>query len=265
LIESNDISLQEKAIKQGAFDVVCKPLSSVLLQAKVQNALIQTKAKTLVGNRAIHLQDEIQNATKVLKNSEYELLEILGKSTNYKEHQESTHTKLIAHYARALARLAGLNEKIQDVAFRASGLYDLGKVAIADEILLKKAKLTDDEFEVVKAHARIGYDLLKYAQNGYLKAAAVISYSHHEKYDGSGYPIGLSGETIPILGRIVAIVDVFEALTSKRVYNELWSVEDACSFLIKEKGKHFDPLFVDLFIDNLDEMLDIKNKLNCTT
>ena len=159
-----------------------------------------------------------------------------------------------------MAKAAGLNEKVQDVVFHASQFHDLGKIGIGDEILLKPGKLDDAEFEIMKTHARIGYDILKYSQSGYLKAGAVISYSHHEKFDGSGYPIGLSGERIPILGRIVAVADVFDALTSVRPYKKAWSIEDACELLIEEKGKHFDPNLIDLFIENLDEMKSIKSR-----
>jgi response regulator RpfG family c-di-GMP phosphodiesterase len=114
----------------------------------------------------------------------------------------------------------------------------------------------------MKTHARIGFDILKYSQSEYLKAGAVISYSHHEKYDGSGYPIGLIGETIPIPGRIVAIADVFDALTHERPYKKAWSIEEACAFLVEEKGRHFDPKLVDLFMQNLDEIKSIKNKFS---
>lgn len=110
----------------------------------------------------------------------------------------------------------------------------------------------------MKTHTTLGYQMLNRSKSGYLKAAAVISYSHHEKFDGSGYPLGLLGERIPILGRIVSIADVFDALTHKKIYKEAWSVEDACAFLIKEKGKRFDPNFVELFIENLDAIKTIK-------
>ncbi|HIP19788.1 MAG TPA: response regulator [Sulfurimonas sp.] len=260
LIDANDMVVQEKVLRLGAFDIICKPLSPVVFQATLQNALKLTKAESLLNDKTVLLQEEIKNATKTFKDSEHELLAVLGKSTQYKEHQGDKHTLVIAHSTKALARLAGLNEKIQDVAFHASQIYDLGKVGVPDELLLKADKLTHDEFEVVKKHAKIGYDFLKYSQNSYLKAGAVISFSHHEKFDGSGYPIGLSGETIPILGRIVAIVDVFEALTSEKVYKKAWTIEDACDYLIGKKGKHFDPKLVDLFIDNLEEMLAIRNE-----
>ncbi len=242
VVDATDIAVQEKALIIGAFDIVVKPLSPILFQAKLQNALLLKKAQDVLKDKKVLLQEEIKNATKTFQDSEYELLSILAKCVTYKEHKDDKHSEKIAHYSKALARLSGLNEKIQDVAFHACPLYDIGKVGIADEA----------ERETMKTHARIGFDILKYTQNAYLKAGAVISYSHHEKYDGSGYPIGLIGETIPILGRIVAVVDVFEEL----------SEEEACSMLIEEKGKHFDPKLVDLFIENLDAMKAIKNQFN---
>ena len=262
LVDANDIAVAEKALKIGAFDIVSKPVSPILFQAKLQNTLSLKKAEDLLNDKKVLLQEEITNVTKVFKDSEHELLEVLGKCTQYKEHKDDGHSVKIGHYAKALARLSGLNERIQDVAFHACQVYDLGKIGIPDKILLKEGKLDEAECEIMKTHSRIGFDILKYTQNAYLKAGAVISYSHHEKFDGSGYPIGLKGETIPILGRIVAIVDVFEALTSQKTYKKAWSIEDACQFLTNEKGKHFDPKLVDLFIENLDEMKSIKNQAN---
>lgn len=252
------ISLQEKAIKIGAYGTLTKPVSPILLQAQLEHALRLTKAESLLKDETLMLQNEVKNATQELKESEHELLDILGKSCEYKEHGSSEHAVRVAHYTKIVAKAAGLNEKIQDIAFHASRIYDIGKVTISDALLLKKEKLEPDELELIKTHARKGYDLLKYAKGAYLKAGAVISYSHHEKYDGSGYPIGLKGETIPILGRIVAIADVFEALTSKKPYRDAWSIEDACKYLVEEKGKHFDPVFVDVFMDNIEEIKSLK-------
>jgi len=260
ITDQNDITLQEKVLKLGSYDVLTKPVSSVLLQAKLDQALRLKKAEAVLKDETILLQHEVSNAIKVLKNNEHELLDILAQSSAYREHGNDGHTFRVAHYCKVLAKAAGLNDKIQDIAFHASRIYDIGKIAIPDAILLKKEKLTDEEYELIKNHARLGFDLLKYTQGEYLKAAAVISYSHHEKYDGSGYPIGLKRETIPILGRIVAIVDVFDALTSVKRYRDAWSVEDACKLLVDEKNKHFDPKFVDLFLENIDEINSIKVK-----
>lgn len=258
----DEVRLQEKALRLGAHDVLSKPVNAVLFQARVFNALKLAKAQSLLKDQTLLLEDEVKNATTTFKESEQEALQFLGISAQYKDHKTGAHTQRIAHYSKVLAKAMDLSEKIQDIIFYASQFYDLGKVGIADEILLKPGKLDEDEFEIMKTHSRIGYDILKYSQSGYLKAGAVISYSHHEKYDGSGYPIGLSGETIPIPGRIVAIADVFDALTQERSYKKAWSIEDACTFLIEEKGKHFDPKLVDLFMANLDEIKSIKNKFS---
>lgn len=256
----DDEKLQVKALHVGAHDFLTKPVDASLFQARVLNTLKLKKAQALLANETFLLEEEIQDTTKTLKANEQEALQMLGMSAEYKDHKTGGHTLRMAHYCKVLAKAAGLSEKIQDVVFHASQFHDLGKVGISDEILLKPSKLDEDEFEIMKTHARIGYDILKYSQSQYLKAGAVISYSHHEKFDGSGYPIGLSGETIPMPGRIVAVADVFDALTSARPYKKAWSIEDACQFLIEEKGKHFDPNLVDLFIENLDEMKSIKSQ-----
>jgi putative two-component system response regulator len=256
----DNIDLQIEALRLGANDFLTKPVNSAAFQARVQNTLKLRKAQLLLKDKAFLLEDEVKKATKLLKDNEHETLQILGKSAEYKDAETSAHTLRVAHYCKVLAKAVGLNKKIQDVIFYASPFHDLGKVGIPDKILLKPGKLDADEFEIMKTHARIGYDILKYSHSGYLKAGAVISYSHHEKYDGSGYPLGLSGERIPILGRIVAVADVFDALTSVRPYKKAWSIEDACKLLIEEKGKHFDPNLIDLFMENLDEMKSIKDK-----
>ena len=256
----DDVALQEKALKLGAYDCLNKPISAVLFQARVFNALKLYKAQSLLDDESLLLETKLKQATQEVKKNEHESLHVLAKSVTFKEHKTDAHVFRMAHYCKLLAQAADLPEKMQDAVFHASRFYDLGKVAIADEILLKPEKLDDDEYEIIKTHARIGYEMLNRSQSGYLKAAAVISYSHHEKFDGSGYPLGLLGERIPILGRIVAIADVFDALTHARPYKEAWSIEDACQFLLDEKGKHFDPNFVDLFMENLDEIKSIKNK-----
>ncbi|MDO8261442.1 MAG: HD domain-containing phosphohydrolase, partial [Candidatus Magasanikbacteria bacterium] len=149
---------------------------------------------------------------------------------------------------------------MQDIIFYASPFHDLGKVGISDRILLKPAKLNDEEFEIMKSHSKIGYEILKNSKSEYLKAGRIIALNHHEKYDGSGYPNGLKGEGIPVLGRITAIADVFDALTSRRPYKTAWSLDDAKEFLIEEKSRHFDPTLVDLFVENFDKVQEIYTK-----
>ena len=153
-----------------------------------------------------------------------------------------------------LAREFGLDQQEQEMLFYASPLHDIGKVGINDAILLKDGKLEYDEFEKMKRHSEIGYNILIGSENPYLKAGAVIAITHHEKYDGSGYPKGLSGEDIHLYGRITAIADVFDALTSVRSYKKAWIFDDAMALIEQESGRHFDPNIAALFLKNADEV-----------
>jgi len=139
-------------------------------------------------------------------------------------------------------------------------MHDIGKIGISDDILNKPGKLDKNEWDVMRTHSTIGYEILKNSTRPILQAAATVAYTHHEKWDGSGYPIGLKGEEIHIFGRITAIADVFDALGSDRVYKEAWPLEKILDFFKEQKGKHFDPKLIDIFFDNLDEFLKIRDK-----
>ncbi len=254
--------LQAKALHLGAFDFLPKPLHASLFQARIFHALELKKSQALLADQNYLVEDAVNTALEVSKNNVTEYFELVSLALEGKDYKNSKHTLRIAHYSKLLAKAAGLSERIVDTVFHASQLHDLGKLDIPDAILLKEDQLDDNEFEIVKRHARFGYDRLKYAQSPYLKAAAVICYSHHEKYDGSGYPIGLVGETIPLPGRIVAIADTFDALTSQRPYRKAHSVDAAVELLKREKGKQFDPQLVDLFIDNIDKVEVLKKELS---
>lgn len=256
----DDMDLQIKALEYGANDFLGKPINAPAFKARIINMLKLRKSQLLIENKALLLEDEVKKATSRLKESEYETLETLGKSAEYKDPETNAHTKRVAYYSKLLAKSYGLDENLQDIIFYASPLHDLGKIGITDAILLKPGKLDDQEFEIMKKHTNIGYEILKNSKSKYLKAGAVIANTHHEKYDGTGYPNGLKGENIPILGRITAIADVFDALTSKRPYKKAWEIKDAFDFLIKEKGRHFDPKIVDMFIEKKDEVIAINNK-----
>lgn len=142
----------------------------------------------------------------------------------------------------------------------ASPMHDIGKVGIPDSILNKNGKLDPNEWEIMKTHAQIGYDILKTSKRDILQSAAIVSYSHHEKWDGSGYPLGLKGEEIHIFGRITAVADVFDALGSDRVYKKAWPLEKILELFKEEKGKHFDPNLIDVFLNNLNEFIEIKER-----
>ncbi|MBP7784008.1 MAG: response regulator [Aliarcobacter sp.] len=256
----DDMQLQIKALEYGANDFLSKPINAPAFKARIINMLKLRKSQLLLQDKALLLQEEVSVTTLRLKESESETLQMLGKSAEYKDPETNAHTHRVAHYCKLLAGAYGLDERLQDIIFYASPLHDLGKIGIPDNILLKPGKLDDAEFEIMKNHAKIGYEILKGSKSKYLKAGGVIAYNHHEKYDGTGYPNGLKGENIPILGRITAIADVFDALTSSRPYKKAWELNDAFDLLIKEKGFHFDPKLVELFIENKDEVIAINNK-----
>jgi len=204
-------------------------------------------------SEVLYLNDEIQDTQR-------ELLYRLGEAVESRNKESGNHIKRVAHYSKALAQLLKLPSSECDVIFAASSMHDVGKIAIPDKILLKPGKLTPEEWTVMKTHSEIGYKLFKDSKREILRAAADISYQHHEFFNGKGYPRGLKGEEISIFGRIVAIADVFDALYSSRPYKEPWKLEDILDLLEREAGKQFDPYLIRLFIDNIDVFLSIWQK-----
>ncbi len=198
------------------------------------------------------LNDEILDTQR-------ELLYRLGEAVESRNKDSGNHIKRVAHISRELAKLAQLSSEECDVIFTASSMHDVGKIAIPDHILLKPAKLSEEEWVVMKTHSEIGYKLFKDSKRPFLVAAANIAYEHHEFYNGRGYPRGLRGEEISIFGRIVAIADVFDALYSKRPYKEPWELDKILDLFKEESGKQFDPLLAELFIENVDKFLEIQN------
>ncbi|SEB55159.1 DUF3369 domain-containing protein [Paenibacillus sp. GP183] len=195
-----------------------------------------------------------------LENTQKEIIYTMGEITETRSKETGHHVKRVAEYSRLLALKYGLSEQEAEVIRLASPMHDVGKVGIPDAILNKPGPLTDEEFEVIKSHAGLGYEMLKHSNKQVLNAAATIAQQHHEKYDGSGYPHGLKGEIIHIYGRITAVADVFDALCSDRVYKKAWDLDRVLDFLLSQKARHFDPVLVDLFLTHLDEFLVIKEK-----
>ena len=192
--------------------------------------------------------------TDRLREAEMEALVCLGKAGEYRDADTGDHVLRVGYASYLLARSAGFTEHDAESLMYASPLHDLGKIGIPDSILLKPGKLTDSEQHVMKNHTRIGAEILKHSQSGVMKMAKIVALSHHEKWDGSGFPDGISGEAIPIEGRIVAICDVFDALVSHRPYKKIWSDAEAIDFLRQNAGKHFDPRLVELFIQNIPKI-----------
>ncbi len=175
--------------------------------------------------------------------------------------ETGNHLKRVSLYSRELAQLIGLSPYECDIVADASTMHDIGKIAIPDAILEKPAKLTDEEYEIIKNHTVYGYEMFARSKRRLLQSSAIIAHEHHEKYDGTGYPRGLIGEDIHIFGRIVALADVFDALASKRIYKESWSYEDIFGYIGEQRGKHFDPMLVDLFLEHKETFINIHEQL----
>ncbi len=195
-----------------------------------------------------------------LENTQKEIIYKMGEIGESRSQETGNHVKRVARYSRLLALLSGVGEKNANLLYTASPMHDIGKVAIPDSILKKPGKLTDEEWIIMRTHSEIGYEILKDSKRPILRAAALVAYRHHEKWDGSGYPNGIKGENIHIFGRITALADVFDALGSDRCYKKAWDLEKILKLFEEEKGKHFDPKLVDLFLNNLDKFLLIRDK-----
>ena len=196
------------------------------------------------------LNEEIESTLK-------ETLLVMGQVEEKRSHATKLHAYRVTKICKLIAEEYGLDKEDIKLIELASPLHDIGKIGIADAILNKNSKLTLEEYTIMKSHTVLGHEILKHSNRAVLQAAASIAYGHHEKYDGTGYPQGLKDEEIPIFARIVAIVDVLDALLSKRVYKEGWSAERVVSLLQEEKGKHFDPKLVDIVIENMDGYVEI--------
>lgn len=191
----------------------------------------------------IHLHEEIHNTQK-------EIIEKLGEVVETRSNETAFHVHRVAELSEILAKAYGLSDEDANMLKMASPMHDIGKIGISDNILLKPEKLTEKEYEVMKTHAVIGADILKSSKRVLLQTAAIVAEEHHERYDGTGYPKGLSGEDIHIYGRITAIADIYDALVHKRCYKDAWKIEDAKQYLKDESGKIFDPKLVNLFFEN---------------
>ena len=239
--ELNDIFYYDYGEFSYQFDVVgVKDIKSVLIYATDITEIMD-------------LNEEIEKTQK-------EIIYTMGEIGETRSKETGNHVKRVAEYSELLALLYGLSKKEASKLKMASPMHDIGKVGIPDNILNKPGRHTVEEFKVMQTHSLLGYDMLKGSNRPIIKAAAIVAFEHHEKYDGSGYPNGTSGEDIHIYGRITAIADVFDALGSKRVYKEAWDLNRILDLFKEEKGKHFDPKLVDLFLDNLDEFLSIRDR-----
>ncbi|BBE50308.1 Cyclic di-GMP phosphodiesterase response regulator RpfG [Ferriphaselus amnicola] len=256
----HEAEVRYRALDAGANDFLTKPVDRIEFLARAKNMLALRTSHKQLANRAEWLADEVRKATAEIVRRERETIFCLSRAAEYRDPETGAHIVRMAHYSRIIGRNLNLPEAELDMLFDAAPMHDIGKVGTPDNILLKPGRLDDAEFEIMKRHATIGYEILHASDSPLMQVAAVIAGSHHEKFDGSGYPAKLSGENIPLFGRIVAVADVFDALTSERPYKRAWKVDEAVAFLREWNGRHFDPRCIDAFFKGWDDVLAIKEQ-----
>lgn len=255
---NDDKDVRYEALQIGATDFLTKPVDRLEFSARVRNMLALSTSRRHLADRAAWLAEEVKKATEAIRSREQELLFRMSRAAEFRDPETGAHIQRMAHYSHLIAGSLGLSEEDQALILQAAPMHDVGKIGIPDQILLKPGKLTDEEFGVMKGHSLLGFELLNGSESLVLQAAASIAIAHHEKYDGSGYPYGVAGEAIPLFGRIVAVADVFDALTSVRPYKAAWDFDRAIGFLREGAGSHFDADCVDAFLDRLDDVKAIQ-------
>jgi putative two-component system response regulator len=277
---SQDLEVKQEALEHGATDFLGKPVEKIELTLRVKNSLLLKQQYKDLEVHAHELEQEVQDRTRQLERSREQILQCLARAAEYRDNETGRHVVRVGKYARVVAERLGLPREFCGQIELAAQLHDLGKIGIPDSILLNPGKLSEEEFAVMKRHCEIGREILdpfaademeELRQNKsdparlpsnirspLLVLAAKIAQTHHEKWDGTGYPLGLKGEQIPIEGRITSVSDVYDALCSVRPYKEGFSVEQALRIMLAERGTRFDPKVLDAFVDQIPRIEKIR-------
>ncbi len=255
-----EVETRARALDAGADDLLAKPVDKLELRARL-NSLLKLR---LSNQEELNYQKELDTELKEteslkkvidkLKSASLDTVYRLSRAAEYKDEDTGAHVQRMSHYSTSLARALKLDEQFIENILWAAPMHDIGKIGIPDRVLQKPAKLDDDEFKIMKTHTTIGFEILKESDVDFIKLAAEVAISHHEKWNGTGYPKGIKGPDIPVAGRIVAMADVFDALTSERPYKKPWPLEKTLSVIQEGKGSHFDPDVVDAFLSIQDEI-----------
>jgi putative two-component system response regulator len=248
LTADSTVGTTRHALAAGARDFLTKPFDQAELSLRLWNMVEARYLHLQLHNQNHLLEQRVQERTHQLQEAEIKTLECLAAAAEYRDDDTGQHTQRVGHLSAQLASGLGLPETMVEAIRRAAPLHDVGKIGVSDLILLKPSKLTPEEFATMQQHTTIGASILSRHATPLLKQAANIALSHHERWSGGGYPHGLSGEEIPIEGRIVAVADVFDALTHARTYKKAWPVEDAIAEIERQSGQHFDPDIVHAFL-----------------
>jgi len=251
-----------KGFEVGGVDYVTKPFHANELLARVKNHIQLHHAKKLLQENNIALETKLKyekvRLLTELEDGQKQMIWMLTELMEATSDETGKHIRRVAEISALLAHLhPSLNEDDANTLLHASPMHDIGKMTIPHEVLHKRGKYTEEEFDLMKAHTTNAYNLLCCSDRNLVKSAAIIAHEHHEKWNGKGYPRGLKGDAIHIYGRIVALADVFDALTHKRCYKDAWEIDDVVSYIQEHRGTQFDPELVDLFVDNLDEFISI--------
>ena len=259
-----DVDSIKTGFEVGAVDYIIKPFHPEELIARVKTHLELYVAKRILKKFNLNLKNSLLFREKrfitELEDSQKEMIYVLTELMEANSDETGRHIRRVAEYSRLLAHYhPNITEEDAQVIFHAAPMHDIGKIAIPHEILHKPGRLTEEEFNIMKTHTTRAHDFLKISDRKFIKAANVIAMQHHEKWDGSGYPKGLVGEDIHPYARIVALADVFDALTHKRVYKDAWTVDEAVEYIAQHKNTQFDPVLVELFLEHIDEFITISH------
>ncbi|WP_430913424.1 HD-GYP domain-containing protein [Methylobacterium sp. sgz302541] len=247
-------SLRREALEAGATDFLNKPCDPLEIRARVTNLLALTRAYRAQEQHAAELEREVAAAVATIEAREREIITLLMKAAEHRDTDTGDHIARVADYVGLIAEGLGFTGEAQHRLCLASTMHDVGKISVPDAILLKRGPLTPDERSEMERHAERGRRILESSGSGIAQLAAEIAASHHERWDGTGYPNGLAGEAIPLSGRIVAVADVFDALTSERPYKKAWPLAEARAFLVANAGSHFDARAVDAFLSRWSQV-----------
>lgn len=264
LTAQTDQETKIQALEAGAMDFLHKPFDRVEALTRIRNMIhARLLHKQVQGQNAI-LEEKVRERTHELEETRLEVVKRLGVAANYKDNETGLHVTRMAKIAGVIARKAGMTDEDAELLIQASPMHDIGKIGIPDSILLKPGKLTDEERTHMQEHSLIGAEILGEHEWPLMQMARIVALTHHEKWDGTGYPKGLKGDDIPLVGRICAIADVLDALTSDRPYKKGWDFDDAVAFIKDSAGAHFDPELVEKFLESVDEIKHIRDTLRDT-
>lgn len=258
----NEMINETKGFDLGAVDYITKPISPPIVKARVKTHLRLKLAQDALENQNQILEETVKRRTVELQKTQLDIIRNLCRAAEFRDNETGLHVIRMSHYAQIIGLAYGMNKDNAELLLNASHMHDVGKIGIPDGVLLKPGKLTEEEFKIIHQHPEMGAKIIGRSDSDLLKMAFQIAYTHHEKWDGSGYPNGLCGENIPLVGRIAAIADVLDALTTNRPYKSAWSMERAVDLIQRESGKHFDPKLVEAFLRSMDDILVVQEKFS---